>query len=694
MFGKASLTEIYIKNNEEEQNMKYKDLKLGTKLAIGFGTLIFISILLGSMSIYNMSMISKKSRILANEYIPEVKIATDLRGGANRTMFEMRGYGFSEEEEYYQYALKEIEAVKKAIEEGKKLNKKAEQLVKLEEELKIAEASVNQYTGLVEETQEVNITLKEMRAKMDEFAAMYMANCVSYRDNQYEQMGKEIVTGGIQRNRLTKITLINNIINVGNEIRIGNFKSQAKRDPKIIHDALKKFPEVYNLIDEISKYTLLEKNKTAIKKIKAETTSYENAMISFITNWEKREELAIKRDNTGKELIQACIGMSDAGFNGTQIAANETITILKVSNSIMLTGLFIALLIGLAFAVFLTRSITGPINKGVNFAKKMSEGDLTATIEVEQKDEVGQLANALTNMGKKLLEIVENILSGANSITSASQQLSSTSQEMSQGASEQASSVEEVTSSMEQMSANIEQNTENAQGTEKIALNAAKGIKEGSTATNTAVEGMKNIAEKIRIINDIAFQTNILALNAAVEAARAGEHGKGFAVVAAEVRKLAEHSKVAADEIDELSRNGVNIAEKAGDKLNEIVPEIEKTAQLVQEIASASLEQRSGANQVNNAMEQLNNVTQQNAAASEEMATSAEELASQAEHLKEIIQFFNIGKEKRMSYAQLQSATTDEKVKSKNTHVGKVNKEAQIINVQENNLLDKKFENF
>ncbi|NOQ24200.1 MAG: HAMP domain-containing protein [Bacteroidales bacterium] len=302
----------------------------------------------------------------------------------------------------------------------------------------------------------------------------------------------------------------------------------------------------------------------------------------------------------------------------------------------------IAALVAILLAVVITRGIVKPIKESVEFAKKVAKGDLTATIDIDQKDEIGELADAMQNMVGELRNIVANIIEGSENIATASQQMSSTSQQMSQGVSEQASSAEEVSSSMEEMAANIQQNTDNAQQTEKIAIKSAEGIKVGSESTNISVKAMKEIAEKITIINDIAFQTNILALNAAVEAARAGEHGKGFAVVAAEVRKLAERSKIAADEIDQLSRNGVKVSEEAGKQLVEIMPEIEKTAKLVQEIAAASLEQNSGSDQVNSALQQLNQVTQQNAAASEEMATSSEELASQAEQLQETISYFRI----------------------------------------------------
>ncbi len=334
----------------------------------------------------------------------------------------------------------------------------------------------------------------------------------------------------------------------------------------------------------------------------------------------------------------------------------------------------IAIILAIILASVIAMGIINPIKKGVKFAKEVSDGDLMARIDIDQKDEIGILASSLKEMVDKLKDIVINIRAGAENISSASQQMSSTSQEMSQGASEQASSAEEVSSSMEEMASNIQQNTDNAQQTEKIAITSTDGIREGNESAEVSMKAMKEIADKITIINDIAFQTNILALNAAVEAARAGEHGKGFAVVAAEVRKLAERSKISADEINELSKEGVIISEKAGKQLSEIVPEIEKTTKLVQEIAAASMEQNSGADQVNNAIQQLNQVTQQNAAASEEMATSSEELASQAEQLNELLAYFKIGKDAELEIKS-QSKEANEQLHAQRSIENRLKKE-------------------
>ncbi len=320
-------------------------------------------------------------------------------------------------------------------------------------------------------------------------------------------------------------------------------------------------------------------------------------------------------------------------------ATRQQATLISIVVS-AITLLVIGLIGGLVTRNLL-RQLGGEPAYAVDVVSRIAAGDLTATVETKPGD-TGSMLAAIKTMVEKLSQIIGEVRSNADSLTSASEQISATAQSMSQGASEQAASVEETSASMEQMSASIAQNTENAKVTDGMAGKAAREADEGGQAVRDTVAAMKTIAEKIGIVDDIAYQTNLLALNAAIEAARAGEHGKGFAVVAAEVRKLAERSQVAALEISEVAKSSVSLAERAGTLLDQMVPSIAKTSDLVQEIAAASEEQTTGVSQINTAMNQLSEITQQSASSAEELAATAEEMSGQAEQLQQLMDFFKV----------------------------------------------------
>ncbi|MCP4399981.1 MAG: methyl-accepting chemotaxis protein [bacterium] len=373
----------------------------------------------------------------------------------------------------------------------------------------------------------------------------------------------------------------------------------------------------------------------------------------------------IYKDAAGDEVMAGFADMDEFGvteaLDWSMIAiapmkdiaapARTTRTVLLMFTAI------IAALAGIITYIAANRIAT-PVIHTAGIAQQLSDGNLNIEAEITGKHEIGQLQQAIKVMIETLRNVVLNIQQASKQMSTESLGMSSSAAEMSQGATEQAAASEEASSSMEQMVANIRQNTDNSLQTRTIAVKAANDAKESEQAVSDAVDAMREIANKIAVIEDITRQTRLLSLNATIEAARAQEHGKGFAVVAAEVRSLAERSQTAATEITQLANSSVAVAEKAGEKLEKLVPDIQKTAELVQEISAASMEQDSGAEQINRAIQQLDQIAQQNTATAEELSSTAEGLASQAERFQSVIAFFDVSQFNR-------AALTEEKLFSK-----------------------------
>jgi methyl-accepting chemotaxis protein len=478
---------------------------------------------------------------------------------------------------------------------------------------------------------------------------------------------------------------------VVNAIQVQQFATDASatRDIAVLGEAQEHYQEFNLGLEKFRDMFRAENDTDSLREI-------DQISVDMDEMYETAERMVNAYVNEGQEAGNAVMEVFDADvvklaglvstLRQTQVAEinGQVDNIMQASHQVKTLQLIIgimALVIGFLVTIFITRSIVKPLNIAVDTARALAVGDLAVTIDQVSKDETGQLLAAmqemvissqevaamagkvadgnlqvqikarsekdvlihsLGNMVEKLKDVINNVKLSVENVASGSQALSASSEEMSQGASEQAAAAEEASSSVEQMTANIRQNADNAIETEKIATQASGDARVGGEAVNQTVGAMKEIADKIMIIEEIARQTNLLALNAAIEAARAGEHGKGFAVVAAEVRKLAERSQKAAGEINELSTNSVEVAEKAGTVLSSLVPNIQKTAELVQEISASSREQDAGADQIAKSIQQLDAVIQQNASSSEEMASTAEELSSQSEHLAEMIAFFSV----------------------------------------------------
>lgn len=465
--------------------------------------------------------------------------------------------------------------------------------------------------------------------------------------------------------KLDRIVKVNNLrVNLANQMLDEvHIVSRVIRTVALLDDVNKKNAERKKIDESRAKYDEASKKleeqivtpegKTLFAKIndlKTRGRSANGKVLDAAMANKKEEAARLLLDDSGpivKEWRQTLRDFAKLQVDRTNARYEEAKKAYDNAKMLMFIIGGVAILLGIIVAYWITRTIVGPITEAMGVANSLAQGDLTITVESKSKDETGLMMAAIASMVDKLKQVIGDVMGASENVAAGSEELSATAQQMSQGATEQAASAEEISSSMEEMSSSIRQNTDNAMQTEKIAVKSSVDAKEGGKAVIETVAAMKEIATKISIVEEIARQTNLLALNAAIEAARAGEHGKGFAVVASEVRKLAERSQTAAGEISSLSSRSVAIAEQAGEMLTKMVPDIQKTAELVQEITASSKEQDTGAEQINKAIQQLDQVIQQNASASEEMASTSEELSSQAEQLQDSISFFNIGNQAR-----------------------------------------------
>lgn len=578
--------------------MDWKDIKIQYKLFALAGVIIVLSTSIGFVGLTNLSKINNNTKDVAVYYLPVVNNSYKIDKYWHEAINYLSEYNYSSDK-YFSKKVdarseKTLTAIDEIIADAGKANLNKESLSKIIQ----IKNHVNDFVKIFE----------NYKQKTESNTA---------QSENIESIKNRLLSSGIDLSTRKDILEINDFLNY---IRL-------ERLPR-------KTANLYKLTNSLRQKS---SNPTVIE--------YLDVVDAFASTYVDSRRLELKSTEVSANILGDVKGITDVVLDLFTENAEISNQITKDATNRLITILIIVALLSVGLSYFISRSITTPINDSLVIAKQVASGNLTKTVNIERKDEIGDLINALNLITENTNKVISNIKESANQIGDASSRLNANSQDLSSGANEQASAAEEVAASMEEMAANIQQNTDNAKETGKIARNSAVGIINGNEAAKRAIGSMQDIADKVKVISEIAFQTNLLALNAAVEAARAGASGKGFSVVAAEVRKLAERSQIAATEIDKLSKDTVQISMNAGQLLEKVTPKIEKTSELIDNIAVSSTEQLNGVNQINNAMGQLNNVTQQNVSSSEQLASSAEELSAQAGQLKDIISFFKTSTE-------------------------------------------------
>lgn len=610
-------------------------LGVGVKVAGGFGVVIIIAMILGGMAVYNMKNVGNNSTLLAKEYLPEVKVANDIDGSISKTMYGMRGYVYTEEKRFYDAVTNNLAQLNESLKTAEELSKKSASLAELSANSKKAKEYVDKYTALVKQTVEENRLLAESLAMMVDNAKSFLNNANAYLDIQEKKLDSEIgstTTNGEQIKELVwKTKTINDIIDIGNSTRIDFYRAIAVRNPEIFQKAMDNFSTAEKPIADVLAKTKEQADVDALKKVLDSVINYKAAMKDFLKNWKAKDELIKQLVATGEEVIKIAGSMSEMGIKDTQNVADNAVKALAASSQVMILGLVIALVIGIAFAWGITNSITKPINRAAEIANMLaSQAEELSTVSntlLSSSEQMTSQSNNISAMTEQMSANITTMASATEEMNVNAQTVSSSSEQMAQNMNNLSGTIEEMSVSMNTVGANAKEG----------AVIASDAMKMSNSATNTMNilgSAAKEIGQVTEVIKRIAQQTNLLALNATIEAASAGDAGKGFAVVANEIKELANQSAQAAEDITQKiigvqgkTDEAVKVIKDVSSIIEKLNKSVDIISGLVEEQAKASIEMSSNVAQANQGVNNITASIKEVALGTTEMSKNAGEAA-------------------------------------------------------------------
>lgn len=660
-----------------------RNMKLAAKIGVGFGLVIVIAMALGAVAIMNMTAVHGDATRLSRETVPEITVANSIERSSLETMYNMRGYSLTQDQDYFTLAKQSLADVKISIAEAQRLADKHPRLFALKKNVGVAQAKVDEYSKLTDQTVTANMNILAERQAQDDAGASFMEACRKYLDSMTASLATDLA-GRLDRtiihNRVTNINQVHAVMDMGRALETASFKAQATGDSSILQKALEPFAQLQQKVDALTAITVQESNRQSLKAILDSGADYVASCNQVLTDLATMAQLNKDRGAAAQAVLDAAKATSIAGLKEADDITTLTEARLLSADMTLIVGLLIAALIGIAIAVAITRAITRPLSKGVAFAQLVAAGDFTRQLDIRQNDEVGVLAAALNGMSAKLQAMVAGVQDSADQVASSAEQITASAQKLSEGAQSQASTLEETGASIEELTASVDQVAGHAQSQAaavaqgstsmtqvqksmeqvstnlneiaNLARNSVENAADGARAVQHVVEGISLIAtssEKIggivTVISDIADQTNLLALNAAIEAARAGEHGRGFAVVADEVSKLADRSASSTKEIEGLIREsvknvneGVQTAVGSQKAMEQIRAASQQVNDMISSLSDSMSQQVAATHQLAAALGSVSEMSQSISAATEEQTTNARQVSRAVENVNEITQ--------------------------------------------------------